>query len=52
MVLLAREIGVGDVHIDIFEFPLAEERVSLSSTRPQGVAARTSSWSALMYRRR
>jgi threonine dehydrogenase-like Zn-dependent dehydrogenase len=27
--LLAREIGVGDVHIDIFEIPEAEERVRL-----------------------
>jgi threonine dehydrogenase-like Zn-dependent dehydrogenase len=27
--LLAREIGVGDVEIDIFEFPEAEERVRL-----------------------
>jgi len=27
--LLAREIGVGDAHIDIFEFPDAEERVRL-----------------------
>ncbi len=26
---LAREIGVGDVHIDIFEFPEADERVRL-----------------------
>jgi threonine dehydrogenase-like Zn-dependent dehydrogenase len=27
--VLAREIGIGDVHIDIFEFPEADERVRL-----------------------
>jgi threonine dehydrogenase-like Zn-dependent dehydrogenase len=49
---LAREVGVGDVHVDIFEFPEPDDRVRIVLDAIRVVAARMWCWNARAYPQR